>query len=323
MKHTGAHATGNAKLALIIIISALSMCLVPSSRLVKATDTTPRFYPSPRSPVVNSTLSFDLDIGIEYIYKMTAYQVFISWDPTLLAVTNVKKGVFLSNGSRYQTLEKKNLNNAAGLLKYTEYQTLPQYETGVGGNGTLFTMTFAVNGTGQCTVHLYNTILTYVTSELTNVADDGYFNNRLITYSYAGVEYSIAMESNSTAHDLGFNLTSKSLVLNVSGASGTAGYVNITIPKSLMDVDLGKPPGAWAVILDGVPTTAFTSTSNSTHTFVHLTYTHSDHSILVQGNEVIPELTQNTYLLLLLLTATAMLTLLVRRKKLELTKKVD
>jgi len=298
--------------------------LVQCARFVKAADTTPRFYPSPQSPTVTSTLNFTMDIRIKNIYRMTLYQVYIDFDPTLLNLTRVTKGTFLSNNSQYATSDYVDINNNSGTLMYSESQNSPgNYTTGVGGNGTLFTITFNVKGTGQCNIHLHDTLVLYVTSNLANVAEDGYFNNQQITYPDGGVNYNITITSNSTAHDLGFNLTTKNLTLNVTGPTGTAGYVNITVPKSLLDVDPAQPPGVWAVILDGVPTTSFIVSANATHTFIYLPYTHSDHKIVVEGNKVIPELPLSPYLLLLLFAAVSMLHMLAKKRKHQLTQTVD
>lgn len=293
------------------------MFFVNSVKYVKAEDLSTRIYPFPQSSTVNSTLNFTLEIRIKYIYAMTSYQVYIDWDPLLLNLTKVTKGVFLSNSSQFPTNEVKVINNTAGTLRYGEYQFPALYEHGVGGNGTLFTLAFMVKGTGQCTIHLHDTIIQLAPSPtpLAHVVDDGYFNNQQLTYSDGGTNYNTTITSNSTAHDLSFNLTQKTISLNVSGPTGTTGYANITIPKGLLDVDPLQAPGVWVVFLDGVPTTSFTSTPNATHTFIYLTYTHSDHSIVIEGNKVIPEFVPNLYVLILMLSTIAVLPLLLHRRK--------
>jgi hypothetical protein len=289
--------------------------LISPARPARAEDLSTRIYPFPQAPTLNSTLSFTLEIRIKYIYKMTSYQVYVSWNPALLNVTTVTKGTFLSSNSQIPTTVYQNLNRATGLLRYGETHQTPTIDTAVGGNGTLFTLTMVAVGTGQCAIDLHDTVILLLTSQLGHVVDDGYFNNQQVAYSDGGVYYNSTIYTNSTVYSSSFNLTEKTLAFNVSGPTGTAGYINVTIPRVLMDVDTGQPPGVWVVILDGVPRTDFDAKSNATHTFLYLNYTHSDHSVVISGNKVIPELSPGPYLLILLLATITLLPLLLQRRK--------
>jgi hypothetical protein len=72
--------------------------------------------------------------------------------------------------------------------------------------------------------------------------------------------------------------------LNVTGAEGTTAYVNVTIPKNL--VDLANPTDAWNVTVDGTPATP-TVTENATHTFLYFTTSLSTKTVTIVGT--IPE----------------------------------
>jgi hypothetical protein len=115
--------------------------------------------------------------------------------------------------------------------------------------------------------------------------------------------YYVTTESNSSVTNFNFNQTGKSLYFNVSGASGTKGFVNVTIPKALLDVKPEyAPPNDWLIFIDGNPTT-FTKTENATHTSLYITYTHTQHQIEIKGNWVVPEFptTMSIFLILVLM----------------------
>ena len=248
-------------------------------------------YPWPQNPTIDSTLSFSIDIKITNILAMTEYEVKIGWDPKLLTLTAITGGTFLSNNSQINTQAFILKNDAAGTLQYTESQVPAKYQNAVGtgylGNATLFSLTFAVNGTGQCLLHFYKTLVIDVLPIMPSEAQDGYFNNQQVTYPFAGVNYNITIASNSTAHNLGFDPTAKTFTFNASVPTGETGYANISIPKPLLNVDPSKSPGAWALMLDNVPTTSFTAASNKTFTFIYLALTSGDHNIVIEGNEAL------------------------------------
>lgn len=309
---------------LLILILAFTLSLINFTRPTVADDTAITMYVSPQTPTINSTLNFTANIMIKNVYQMTSYQAYVYWDPTILGLTSIINGAFLNNNSQIPTQSFKSENDAAGYLAYTEVQVVSpppghsalDYAVGTGsGNATLYQLVFTAKGTGQCPIHLNNTIVKLLTDTLSNEVQDGYFNNQQITYNNAGTNYTATIMSNSTVHDLSFNLSAKTIAFNVSGPTGTTGYANITVPKQLLDVDPVVPPSVWVLYLDGAPTTSFTVTTNSTCTFIYLTYTHSDHSILLQGNKVLPEITLNLYVLFLMLAAAALLPVLVQRRR--------
>ena len=81
------------------------------------------------------------------------------------------------------------------------------------------------------------------------------------------------VDSNSTVTGLAFNSTNRKLSFNVSGASGTIGFANITIAKSL----IGDINGVKAY-LDGDPTN-FNFVSVGDSWLLQFTYQHSTHRV--------------------------------------------
>jgi hypothetical protein len=94
--------------------------------------------------------------------------------------------------------------------------------------------------------------------------------------------------SNSTVSGLVFNSTSEVLSFTVSGPSGTQGYANVTIAKTLIANTTGLE-----VYLDG-NTINYTLTSTSYYWLLHFTYHHSTHKIVIYMNALQPEATSET-----------------------------
>jgi hypothetical protein len=82
-------------------------------------------------------------------------------------------------------------------------------------------------------------------------------------------------ESNSTIYDLDFNAATSSLTFNVTGPSGTTGYVKVTIAKSLVANAAGIK-----VYLDENQLN-YEVTSNADSWLLVFTYTHSTHNVMV------------------------------------------
>jgi hypothetical protein len=78
------------------------------------------------------------------------------------------------------------------------------------------------------------------------------------------------------------------LSFTVSGPSGTQGYTNVTIAKTLIANTTGLE-----VYLDGNKIT-YALTSTSYYWLLHFTYHHSTHKIVIYMNALQPEATSET-----------------------------
>jgi hypothetical protein len=102
----------------------------------------------------------------------------------------------------------------------------------------------------------------------------------------------------------------KVITLQVTGESGTVGSLNAVIPKSSID---GEP----AVFLDGNPTDA-PYASDANNYYIYLSYTHSAHSIVIGGQNNLPEFPdQATWLLLMVALSLLLLNLIKRQRPLD------
>src|SRR4030067_2496569 len=105
---------------------------------------------------------------------MTAYQVYLNWNSTLLNVTEVAESIFLSNNSMYPTFFTYRNNNSQGMLQVWGAQLAGNNSTTMGGNGTLFTVIFLAKNIGQCMLEVSATEIMLVTTPIAHLAEDGF-----------------------------------------------------------------------------------------------------------------------------------------------------
>jgi hypothetical protein len=138
------------------------------------------------------------------------------------------------------------------------------------------------------------------------------------SYQNGGITYSVPILSNSTVSSFNFYLSNMTISFNVTGTSGTTGFCNITIPRSLLDVSAQNP---WVIEVDGVPMSAgqYSVTQNADYTFIYLTYTHSSHKISIIGNiSPVQEMPPNSIsFIILLVSLIAIILIATQRKKIR------
>jgi outer membrane protein assembly factor BamB len=111
-----------------------------------------------------------------------------------------------------------------------------------------------------------------------------------VTYYYTinagGVDWSLSLAINGTpTSTLNSSrlLSQKKLSYTLEGITGTTGMSNISIP-----IDMLGGPFVSVTVDGGLPTYNITTT-NATHSFIYLTYSHSAHTVEIIGSAVIPE----------------------------------
>jgi hypothetical protein len=116
---------------------------------------------------------------------------------------------------------------------------------------------------------------------------------------WQGTMYPVALSSNSTISTFKFSQPQMQISFDVTGASGTIGFCNVTIPKNLLS------DSPWTITIDGQPPIEFIQTSNDTHNFLYFTYAHASTShIIIKGTTVIPEFPTWTSILIILVVLT-------------------
>jgi hypothetical protein len=159
-----------------------------------------------------------------------------------------------------------------------------------------------------------NTTLSGLSNMIFNIAYQG-------SYTSGGTTYYVPILSNSTASNFGFDLNTKTISFNVTGAPGTKGFFNMTLPRALLDAN---NQSSWIIEIDGTPLTSgqYNITQNADYTFIYLTYMHSSHKISVTGNmSSVPEMPPNIIPLILLIAGLiAALLIVTQRKKIRTIK---
>ena len=126
-----------------------------------------------------------------------------------------------------------------------------------------------------------------------------------------GKSYDVTASSNSTISGFSFNPDDgPSISFVVAGPSGTTGSCGIIIPKELLASESG-----WYVIIDGETVNHATIPTES-FTYLHFAYNHSIRAVMIKPEKAVPEFNV-LVALLLLMTATALITAVLKRKKAE------
>ena len=100
-------------------------------------------------------------------------------------------------------------------------------------------------------------------------------NLAIMPYTTQNTQNVFSVTSNSTVSSLAFNSTSRAISFTVSGPSGTTGYVNAYIDKSLI-ADIST----LSVYLDGNQQ-AYAVSSQGNSWIIYFTYHHSTHSVVM------------------------------------------
>jgi hypothetical protein len=168
-----------------------------------------------------------------------------------------------------------NVMNADGSgLVYIRGGQEPDWQSGSIANTTVTTGTTTQSQSTTITgTTVVQTSIVVSTITVSTVVTSG------ATTAIAGLQMQVV--SNSSVSNLVFDSTKGLLNFTVSGASGTLGFFDATIAKSLL---LGEP----VVLIDGVQHSA-SVTDDANFWYVHVTYTHSQHHVTIGGSNTVPE----------------------------------
>jgi hypothetical protein len=120
--------------------------------------------------------------------------------------------------------------------------------------------------------------------------------------------HNVQTTSNSTLQSLAFDQPLMQISFDVDGPSGTEGFCNVTVPKTLLRGD------SWRITIDDAVITDFTETENVTHSSLYFTYTHtSARHAIIQGTWVVPEF-PSTIILILFIAYSLSGAFLVKKK---------
>lgn len=147
--------------------------------------------------------------------------------------------------------------------------------------------------------------------------DAGYPIERIFEVTVENVTLPVTISTNSSIGEFYFNVTSKQLSFNVTGATGIAGFCNVSIPAELMS-------GNFTVFKDDVKLVNgvdYTQTFNATHYLFSIKYEHNSDIIRIVATVVIPDFASWLFLPFAMSATLLVLYLSKRLKKLSEKKK--
>jgi len=243
-------------------------------------------YPQPTVFRKSQGVSFTVDVSVQNVTDLYAFDISLYYNTTLLDAISVAEGPFLKSGGSTITVRSE-VNDTEGKVRFA--LSLMGPPSGVNGSGTLFTTTFqsSTQATGGSPLSLQDTDLSDSSWPTPNPIDhaviDGSVTILLVevithTVLVGGVPYDFITASSSSVADFSYNDTDKLISFNVSGPEDVLGFTNITVPKALLALPAGD---TFVVLFDG-KAIYYTRTENATHYFIYFTYSHSAHAIEIR-----------------------------------------
>jgi hypothetical protein len=258
--------------------------------------------------------TFPINITIENLaglWNLTYVEFEIQYDGSYIEATNVAEGPFLSHYGSTSFAYTLSANS----VKVNITLEQPTIES-PNGNGTLATILFNVTSRppAASTLTLNNTLLldTEERELLYNLSHGYYEMHEYIIHEIVADSktFHIATLSNGAISPVELAIPHRLIKFNVTGETGTIGFVNITIPNDLLWAD-----GNWLVIVGGEEVEATVTAINSTHTMLYFNVPFSTKTVYIFGTGVIPEFSSLTLVLIFLLSATLSATAIRLRLK--------
>jgi hypothetical protein len=267
----------NIKTAMIALL--LLATILRASSFVSGQATTNIFVDPSKYVATTAGETFTVNINVSEAVGVNAWEVYVRFDPTIIAASGYQSGGFLASAGTPGPLNVVN-QSSLGYIQAGENLMTPG---GADGNGTLLKLTFSSMGNGNCPIQLYNTKL-YDTdlNELNHTTTDGAFvglsNFGVDVDGDGDIDTYVNIDTNSsTLTGFTYDIANKHIDFTVGGADSTIGYANVTIPKTVLNAT--HPSERWRVLYDNVNVTTFTMTFNDTANFVYLTYSQSVHDV--------------------------------------------
>jgi len=294
-------------------------------------ETVLKIFPEKNIFIANTTAPgsrFNVSIIVENVNNLFAWQIGLAYNSSLINFTQnflpedhvfagksyLETPVVTEPGTVYYGITlgpgQKPVNVTIGKLCILEFEILDPSESGI-----------------ELPVQ---DILHFIDSEYTFMLDPNgavipcTWRTSLFVYTYAYLQsHTVTIDGNTfnvftlsngkiSPNNVTASKTEKSISFTVIGPPGLFGFVNVTIPKDLLDGN----PSAWVVYVNDNPTSAqIISDAENTYVYVEFTYG-SPTTIKIVGTWIIPELATVWMLLTPLVgaTLTASLTKIKKRK---------
>jgi hypothetical protein len=288
-------------------------------------------------PYINTTTvgqTFNVTVKIQDFIQLYSWQAGVKWDQQVLNCTSVMAGSDIDDSvfkvlapGRFTLYMGPTINNTEGRLFPPAGETLTYPGEGVTGAAgvsyNLMKLTFQTIGTGLSDFHLFETATYYYPSfsgqtEGQNLIRDAYnvqlaegdFTVKILTNS-TGLYSDIGEHTfkGPSTNEISFVVTATSFRNSSYLVGNTNGFINITIPKSLIWVDSLSD---WVVLVNGTPPIVTDTSQNSTHYLIYFAYPHRTdgdntapypHTVVIRATHSIPEYPSTLLLTILLLGA--------------------
>jgi len=241
---------------------------------------------------VNQTFTANVTIqGLVDSWNMSGYTLDLTFNSTYLQVLSVSEGDFLKNfGS---TIFEKTINNTEGFVWVNGTQ-LEDGRSAPFGNGTLVTVTFNATARppAKCELNISTVELRkWLDTELIpplSISKGYYEMFEILTHTITWKDQSFiaSTRSNSLVENIAFDAENRTLSFNVTGITGTKGYSEVTIPKSMLKAENAT---AWKVIVKTTSVTYIILAENTTHTTLAFSYNHSTKTVKIVGTWAVGE----------------------------------
>jgi hypothetical protein len=145
--------------------------------------------PSIEDPLIPGS-TFNVNITIANVNNLYSWTLCLSWNPTVLNATNIQEGHFLNQNVSQVTAFNRTYPEAGTAC--VNCTLVDQPIVAASGNGTLATIVFSVEHSGDTLLDLHNTtLLDGNLLEIPHVSEDGYFTNVMGDIAVKSVEASI------------------------------------------------------------------------------------------------------------------------------------
>jgi hypothetical protein len=326
----------------ILVISAI----LSSANLIRtaSADTNTMVFVDPQQTSLNAApvgTLFTVNVSIANVTGLAGLQFHMSWNSSLFNCTGIQEILFHKlTPPDFQTniwILKLSYNNTAGYADYGQlWQDMSQAQADgyAPGNVTtagysqgklaaaIFTFKVALLPAANTLVES-NIVLTDVkvgdllANPIDNTVVNGYYANygppETLTTSitYGGNSYDIITVTNASLvpGSMSFTKVNDSdyeLDFNLTGADGSTGYMNVTIPKTLMGIN---PGDSWKVEVNNTDVTP-TVTSDATNWYIYFTT-----SLSTKPVEIIGTIPEFTLLIIPLLMAVTLIAVGIRRRR--------
>lgn len=114
-------------------------------------------YVDPATVIVQACEEFTVDVNVESVVDLYAWEIWMSFDPTLIDYISIEQGPFLPTAGN--TIWLYFIDETAGTIHAFGVLLQSPPVPGMSGSGTLANVTFHCSGPGECVLDLFDTTL--------------------------------------------------------------------------------------------------------------------------------------------------------------------